>query len=209
MLCTMIAGYLPLIVLPKKRVDFNPKKSIIQPLPLQDELWCNLNAEITRRKSTSSIGAADIVLDSPTMTTIAPSVVPEQSGRMIRLHRRFKKALTRLRKVFHHQSEVDKNKTECASPEPVRRTLVRRDSNVSNAKRLAAKRKRPSFPTIESMETDGWMRKFQSRNVSLTREPETSEITSELQEIFEHLTVSVSKRPRLDSNDIACRIFAC
>lgn len=197
----MIAGYLPLIGLPKKKVDFNPTQSIIQPLSTQDELWLNLSAEITRRKSTSS----DTVEEMIAQPTVSEGASSERPGRMVRIQRHFKKALTRLRKVFQ-QPEPDvttNNDNEC--PDPLRvavrqRSVVRRDSNVTNAKRLAAKRKRPGVMNDEVADPDGLIHQFQSNELGAECERDTtSEITSELLEIFEHLTVSVSKRRRLDS----------
>jgi hypothetical protein len=73
---------------------------------------------------------------------------------------------------------------------------------VTNAKRLAAKRKRPGvMDESELADPDGLLihHQFQSNKLSGECEADTSEITSELLEIFEHLTVSVSKRRRLDS----------
>lgn len=175
-----------------------------------EELWCNLTAEITRRKSTSSAETVvDNIIVHPDPDPPAPAVTEQQPGRIVRLQRRFKKALTRLRRVFHHHPDVETNEVECASPVPVRQSLVaRRDSNVSSAKRLAAKRKRPSVTANDFLERQ-WIRQFHSHNTNRPQcDPETSEITSELQEIFEHLTVSVSKRPRLDPEE-ACLIRTC
>ena len=206
----MIIGCLPLIGLPKKKVDFNPTQSIIQPLSIDDELWCNLTAEITRRKSTSS----DTYVGEMIAPSLPPMATPERRpGRIIRLQRHFKKAMTRIRKVFHQSppsNPADSSKNvESPSPATVPKIVVRRDSNVSSAKRLAAKRKRTSGVSVtdnELSETD-WIHKFQSRNLA---EPESNQITSELLEIFEHLTVSVSKRPRLDSIEpFSCRIRTC
>jgi hypothetical protein len=81
---------------------------------------------------------------------------------------------------------------------------------VTNAKRLAAKRKRPGVMDEELADSDGLIHQFQLHNLSAECEPDNSEITSELQEIFEHLTVSVSKRPRLDSMEpYISRIRSC
>lgn len=205
----MIAGYLPLIGLPKKKVDFNPTQSIIQPLSTHhDELWLNLSAEITRRKSTSSDTVEEMIAQ-PSVPFEEPDSSPERPGRMVRIQRHFKKTLTRLRKVFQQPADVTANNdNECPDPlrveAPVRqRSVVRRDSNVTNAKRLAAKRKRPGvMDESELADPDGLPihQQFQSNKLSEGEgEADTSEITSELLEIFEHLTVSVSKRRRLDS----------
>ncbi len=148
---------------------------------------------------------------------IAPPSMPapERAGRMVRLQRHFKKAMTRLRKVFHQSPDQIDSSNSVHSPSPagapsVSRILVRRDSNVSSAKRLAAKRKRTSVTDNELSETE-WIRQFQSPKFSADcDEPESSQITSELLEIFEHLTVSVRKRPRLDSIEpFSCRIRTC
>lgn len=203
---------MPLIGLPKKKVDFNPTQSVIQPLSIHDELWLNLSAEITRRKSTSSDTVEEIIVQ-PTVSAEA-ATSSERPGRMVRIQRHFKKALTRLRKVFHQPSEdVTTNNNECPNPLRVavrQRSVVRRDSNVTNAKRLAAKRKRPGVMDEELADSDGLNHQFQLHNLSAECEPDNSEITSELQEIFEHLTVSVSKRPRLDSMEpYISRIRSC
>lgn len=194
---------MPLIGLPKKKVDFNPTQCIIQPIPIENETWRNLSAEIVRRKSTSSNGTVeDIVIPPP-----APADT-EQPGRIVRLHRRFKKALTRLRKVFHHSPDVETSNSECRpSLVYLPRTLVRRDSNVSSAKRLAAKRKRSSLTDHDFLDRE-WLEQCRSENKpSIDLEEESSQITSELQEIFEHLTVSVSKRPRLDhAESYSCHV---
>ncbi|EFX89043.1 hypothetical protein DAPPUDRAFT_304692 [Daphnia pulex] len=208
---TGTTSYLPLIGLPKKKVDFNPTQSIIQPLSTtHDELWLNLSAEITRRKSTSSDTVEEMIAQ-PSVPLEEPASSVERPGRMVRIQHHFKKALTRLRKVFQQPADVTANNDDNECPDPLRvgaparqRSVVRRDSNVTNAKRLAAKRKRPGvMDESELADPDGLPihQQFQSNKLSGECEADTSEITSELLEIFEHLTVSVSKRRRLDSTE--------
>lgn len=88
-------------------------------------------------------------------------------------------------------------------PDPPSRLLVRRDSNATNARRLAAKRKRVSIVEYEPLDDiNGWPNRLQLYDLEGDCDVDgTSQITSELMEIFEHLTVSVSKRPRLDTSE--------
>ncbi|XP_057371170.1 uncharacterized protein LOC130692112 [Daphnia carinata] len=197
---------LPLIELPKKKVDFSSAEAIIRPLSIHGEPWSNLSAELSRRQSTPPdvTVVGDVIVEPP-----APV---ERRGRIVQIQRHFKKAFTRLRKVFTQPSGTTINKSEASAAVilPVRqRSLVRTDSSVTHAKRLAAKRKRPNVTNTELADTE-WIRQFQLQKLSTECEPESNEITSELQEIFDQLTVSVNKRPRLDSTEpYVCRIRSC
>ncbi|KAI9563984.1 hypothetical protein GHT06_007723 [Daphnia sinensis] len=194
---------LPLIELPKKKVDFSSAEAIIRPLSIHDEPWSNLSAELSRRQSTSSdvIDVQDVI--------VGPPAPVERRGRMVQIQRHFKKAFTRLRKVFTQPSEATINKCEAVIVPVRQRSLVRRDSSVTHAKRLAAKRKRPNVTDTELADTQ-WIHQFQLQKLSTECEPESNEITSELQEIFDQLTVSANKRPRLDSTEpYVCRIRSC
>lgn len=191
------AGYLPLIGLPKKRVDFDPRKSIIQPLAVHDvdASWRNLNAEITRRKSSSSCLREKVNDD---VRSNSPSnAAATQPGTMARIQRRFKKALVRLRQVFMSDAggggdEANDHKDSTRRPS---RTLVRRDSNVNSAKRLAAKRRRMNLSELEALVEAECNNRLDEVNENGERD--AGQITSELVEIFEKLSVSVRKRPRL------------
>lgn len=202
---------LPLIELPKKKVDFSSAEAIIRPLSIHDEPWSNLSAELTRRQSTSSdfiVVRQDVVMQPPMPVAV------ERRGRMVQIQRHFKKAFTRLRKVFTQPSDattIDKSEAPAAAilPGVRQRSLVRRDSSVTHAKRLAAKRKRPNVTQTELADTE-WIRQFQLQKLSAEGEPDSNEITSELQEIFDQLTVSANKKPRLDSTEpYVCRIRSC
>lgn len=204
----MIPGYLPLVELPKKKVEFSSAEAVIRPLSIHDEPWFNLSAEITRRQSTSS----DIIVVKDVIVELPMPAPTERSGRMVRIQRHFKKALTRLRKVFVQSSDTTVDHYE--EPAPVslpvgQRSLARRDSSVTHAKRLAAKRKRPSVMDTALADTE-CIHQFQLQKLGTEYEPESNEITSELQEIFDQLTVSANKRPRLDSVEpYVCRIRSC
>lgn len=193
------AGYLPLIGLPKKRVDFNPRKSIIQPLAVHDidDSWRNLEAEITRRKggSCTKERADDVRSNSPNTT----------SGTMARIQRRFKKALVRLRQVFMADAggrteETKETKNEQDNTRPPSRMLVRRDSNASSAKRLAAKRRRMNLNEMEALVEAECNKRPDRLDDDNAENPEAGQITNELAEIFEHLSITIRKRPRLTTN---------
>ena len=180
-------------------MEFNPTKSVIRPLSIHEETWINLKREIVRRRSLSDCASTAVVIVPPPPKMIqASSNADIPNNRVARFKRRVKKILTRLRKVFvrrQRRDEEDVVITPAGS--------LRRDSRPNNLTRLAAKRKRLSLIDHEALETQYTNNRLvvhQDDTVTLLEDQIHQQITTELLEIFQTLTLNTNlntKRPRL------------
>lgn len=188
-----MTGSLPLIDLPRKRVAFNPTASIID--EPEEKPWRNLTAELDLRRRSSiqqdfDVAAASVLgLDSPSKRGRPIAVV----DKVARFQQRIKKTFLHahlgatMRRPFHHRHpEGDQHQSAPTYSQKEKKSWrlhspIQRKRKIDDGVRMLTPTAAAVLPVDDA---------------------NGSQITSELLEIFDMLTIktaSPSKKPRLGS----------
>lgn len=179
-----------MVRVPRKKVAFHPIQSIIRHEPLpgnvdhivgdEDSSWRNLRAELQLRRC-SATSPNDTMAAVEELVPAAGRLLPGTADKMARIQRRFRKAIKNLKRSFLPRGHYPDERIVQEMPTNEKRKRKQDDEDVGCQRRYLL---------------------LPNNNV----EQPAEEITLELFEIFEFLTVSARKRPKLSvTNEVEVR----